>query len=75
MFSEIKLEDKQNQFSNFNKFDGPFLINGGGAMDLDMFKRKSEWSMIQNAKYLAFIDINYKKMESMPHAKLWELYK
>jgi hypothetical protein len=36
--------------------------------------RFAEWSIIEKSKYIAFIDLNSKKMEGREHKSLWKFY-
>ena len=72
----IKIEENGQGYSpkinNFYK--GSFLIQKGPSSSGKYYPKISEWTLLENAKYVAFIEQNYERMNSKPHTKLWTLY-
>ena len=57
-----------------NNAKGPFLIHQDTLTSGKCSPKISEWTLIENARYTAFIENNCEKMERQPHGKLWGLY-
>ena len=65
---------KGSELNHFSALDHQFNVSGSGADEERDYLRNAEWTMLEKARYFAFIDLNCKKMEGKPHGKLWPLY-
>lgn len=72
----IKIEEEPQMYGSQikNKAKGPFLIHQDTLTSGKCSPKISEWTLIENARYAAFIENNCEKMEGQPHGKLWGLY-
>lgn len=71
---QIKLEEKENALDRAKINCGPFSISRDDLDQFGEFKKNADWATLQNARYVAFIEANLKKMEGKPHGKLWGVY-
>lgn len=70
--SEVPVDKSGSNASS--ALDHPFVVSRSVPILHRDYLRNAEWTLIENARYLAFIELNSKKMEGRPHAKLWPLY-
>ena len=76
LIEAIKIEEGAQHYDQgrINQVNGPFLIQNTCNQTGKCLPKISEWSFMENAKYVAFIQQNSERMEGKPHGKLWGLY-
>ena len=67
-------ELSESQQSAFRGMTGPFRLTRDSVIQPGKYMKNAEWSMIEKAKYIAFLQVNYKKMDGREHKNLWALY-
>lgn len=64
----------ENLFSAFQEVDGPFLLSRERPSDFKCFMKNADWTIIEIARYVDFIQKNINKMEGKAHKQLWSVY-
>lgn len=68
----VKLEGEElNSKADYKKQKGPFLLTRETPEKTNVYLSSGKWTLIENAKYAAFIEENIDKMEGKLHGKLW----
>jgi hypothetical protein len=64
----------ENLVSASQETDGPFLLSRERPSDFKCYMRNADWTIIEIARYVDFIQQNANKLEGKAHKQLWSVY-
>ena len=64
----------ENLFSASQEVDGPFLLSRERPSNFKCDMKNADWTIIEIARYVDFIQQNTNKMEGKAHKQLWSVY-